>query len=268
MQMNSVLKIVVLLVTVLFMIGCQSAVKKDYARLPTPPRKVVEQPAVRLPGEDNTPEIAAYAPLEPGIMAFSDRLYFMLDSDLEWQIGETSKRIVVPLGFVSDGASVPKVFWPLGLVPYGVHGRATVVHDYMYWFQQCSRKQTDNIMLIALKESGVSFIKRFILTVGVKWFGGFAWRENARDRQNHFSRLIARETAAKSAGWFAEWTPRYPYPKGSPAEPFQAPIPFTWKEYEAFLKTEGARDPVLSAPDYCHCGDSMKVPQGDDELCQ
>ncbi|MFT5135672.1 MAG: hypothetical protein ACI9XU_001861 [Arenicella sp.] len=248
-------KIVFLLVAVLFMIGCQSAPKKNYAQLPPAPRKGVEQPVFEAPGE-------------PGILSFSDRLYFMLDSDLEWKIGETEKRIVVPPGFVSDGASVPKIFWPLGLVPYGVHGRATVVHDYMYWFQQCSRKQSDNIMLIALKESGVSFFKRLILTVGVKWFGGFAWKENARDRQNEFSRLIGLENATKPMDRFSSWKPVYPYPKGSPAEPFKVPIPFTWKEYEAFLKTEGARDPILAVPDYCRCGDSMKVPQGNDEQCQ
>lgn len=253
--MNAALKIVVLLVTVLFMIGCQSAPKKNYATLPKPPRKGVEQPFLEAPGE-------------PGILAFSDRLYFMLDTELKWKIGETTNRIVVPAGFVSDGASVPKVFWPLGLVPYGAHGRATVVHDYLYWFQQCSRKQADNIMLIALKESGVSFFKRLILTVGVKWFGGFAWRENTQHRQNEFSRLIGLENAAKAMDLVSTWKSRYPYPKGSPSEPFSAPIPFTWKEYAAFLKTEGARDPVLSAPDYCHCGDSMKVPQGDDPLCQ
>lgn len=67
---------------------------------------------------------------------------------------------------------------------------------------------------------------------------------------------------------FSTWKPVYPYPKGSPAEPFQVPIPFAWKEYAAFLKAEGTRDPALSAPDYCHCGDSMKVPQGDDEQCK
>ena len=82
------------------MMGCQSVFKKDYVSLPVPPRKVVEQADVRGPGEDNTPQVEAQAPLEPGILAFSDQLYFMLDSDLEWQIGETSKRIVVPLGFV------------------------------------------------------------------------------------------------------------------------------------------------------------------------
>ena len=107
-----------------------------------------------------------------------------------------------------------------------------------------------------------------ILNVGLKWFSGFARRQNTRDRQNEFSRLIGLENAAKPMDRFSYCEPVYRYPKGSPAEPFKVPIPFTWKEYEAFLKTEGARDPILAVPDYCRCGDSMKVPQGDDELCR
>lgn len=255
MQFSGVLKKAVLLVVALFLIACHSPPKKNYAKLQPPPRKGVQSPAFE-------------APEEPGILAFSDRLYFMLDTDLKWRIGETEKQIVVPSGFVSDGASVPKIFWPLGLVPYGSHGRATVVHDFLYWFQQCSRNQADNIMLIALKESGVSFFKRLILTVGVKLFGKRAWRGNADDREVGFSRLIGLESASKPMDRFSSWKPVYPYPKGSPAEPFPIPIPFTWKEYAVFLKAEGARDPVLPVPDYCRCGDSLKVPKGDDINCQ
>ena len=254
-QMTRALKLFFLLVTVLFMVGCQSAPKMNYAKLPPPPRDGVTQPEFEAPGE-------------PGILAFSDRLYFMLDTELKWKVGETQKKIVSPPGFVSDGASIPKVFWPLGLVPYGAHGRATAVHDYMYWSQQCSRKQADNIMLIALKESGVSIFTQWILMAGVRLFGRLAWNENARDRENDFSRLISLESAGKFMDQFTIWKPKYPYPKGSTAEPFPAPIPFTWKEYQSFLKQEGARDPKFPAPDYCHCGDSRKIPQGNDSECR
>ena len=253
--MDRKLKLMILLLMALFMVGCQSAPKKNYAQLPPPPRKGVVQPAFQAPGE-------------PAIVAFSDRLYFMLDTELKWQVGETQRKVIIPPGFVSDGASVPKFLWPLGLVPYGAHGRAAIVHDYMYWSQKCSRKQADNIMLIAMKESGVSIFTQFILTAGVRLFGWSAWKENARHQENDYSRLIGLISAGEPQDPIPTWIPVYPYPKGSPAEPFQVPIPFSWKDYEAFLKQEGARDPVFTTPDYCHCGDSRSIPQGNDLQCQ
>ena len=243
--MGKNLKSVAVLAMVISVVGCQSANIKNYTQLPRPPRDGVETPAFQAPGE-------------PGILAFSDRVYFMLDTELNWIVGETQQKIVIPSGFVSDGASVPKVLWPFGLVPYGPHGRAAIVHDYMYWSQQCSRKQADNIMLIAMKESGVSKLTQWILTAGVRLFGGFAWRENARHRQDEFSRLVSVDSAG---------APEFPYPKGSPAEPFAVPIPFSWPDYALFLKNEGARDPVFTTPDYCQCGDSTRIPQENDSHC-
>lgn len=45
---------------------------------------------------------------------------------------ETDPNLLVrvPEGFVTDGASVPNVFWSL-LPPWGEYGQASVLHDYL-----------------------------------------------------------------------------------------------------------------------------------------
>ena len=40
-------------------------------------------------------------------------------------------QVIVPAGFITDGASVPRILWPL-LPPWGDKGtRAAMVHDYL-----------------------------------------------------------------------------------------------------------------------------------------
>lgn len=44
---------------------------------------------------------------------------------------ENSKRwITVPAGYLTDGASVPRIFWSI-IPPWGAYGQAAVVHDIL-----------------------------------------------------------------------------------------------------------------------------------------
>lgn len=238
--MLSVIKTIFVAAVALAIVGCQTMPAKDYQQLPRPPRKGVELPAFEAPGE-------------PGIAAFSDRTYFMLDTLLKWRVGETATIIEIPPGFVSDGASIPKVVQLLGLSPYGAHGRAAVVHDYLYWSQLCTRKQADNIMLIAMKESGVSLLTQWLIAAAVKIFGGSPWRENTDHLKNGFARVIQLD---------AEKTPRPPHPEAIPLGAREFPKQFTWREYEAFLKQAGVRDTFPSEqPYFCKFGNSTRVPK-------
>jgi len=42
-----------------------------------------------------------------------------------------SEVVNVPPGFATDFASVPRVFWAI-ISPWGRHGRAAIVHDFLY----------------------------------------------------------------------------------------------------------------------------------------
>jgi hypothetical protein len=66
--------------------------------------------------------------------------------------------VIVPIGFVTDFASIPRV----GRVLITGHGKdrwGAVVHDYLYSIGH-SRKGADRVFLEALEVSGVGWLKR------------------------------------------------------------------------------------------------------------
>lgn len=87
------------------------------------------------------------------------------------RIGET---ITVPSGFISDGASVPRIFWTL-FSPFGEYFRAALVHDFLYTGANrvYNRAESDRIFLEAMVEAGVPFIRRRLIYRAVR-VGG--WR--------------------------------------------------------------------------------------------
>jgi len=91
-----------------------------------------------------------------------------------------SKIIDVPVGFITDGASVPRVFWSL-FSPTGSYLKAAVIHDYLYVNQLFSRKTTDAIFLEAMKEVGegvFGFLARQTVYRAVRLGGWIAWNKN------------------------------------------------------------------------------------------
>src|SRR5258708_33483224 len=71
----------------------------------------------------------------PPLVPFADWDYYYLKDKLEWRSdADPSIRITVPVGFVTDLASVPRVFWSL-LPPAARYSYPAIIHDYLYWFQ-------------------------------------------------------------------------------------------------------------------------------------
>jgi hypothetical protein len=102
---------------------------------------------------------------------------------MAYRIGDTRDSIVVPAGFVAEFASVPRALWA-ELSPVGEHRLAAIVHDYLYWFQPCEREETDNLLMIAMTQAGVSDLRRGAVYAGVRLASGDVWNANrvARDR--------------------------------------------------------------------------------------
>ena len=88
-----------------------------------------------------------------------------------------SKIIDVPAGFLTDGASVPRVFWSL-FDPTGPYLQAAVIHDYLYNTQVFSRETADEVFLEAMKACGVGFITRQTVYRAVRFGGWVAWKNN------------------------------------------------------------------------------------------
>jgi len=131
------------------------------------------------------------APPPPPNAVDSPDLYFLkkgplaavLQRPMSYQIGNTRDSIVVPAGFVTEFASVPRLLWS-ELSPVGEHKLASIVHDYLYWFQPCEREETDNLLMIAMLTDGVSDLQRGAVYTGVRMGSTDAWNANrvARDR--------------------------------------------------------------------------------------
>ena len=162
------------------------------------------------------PIAAAPAPLVRG---FPDGSNWMIQSHVIHELAKDSPYIViVPSGFVTDFASIPQ---PLQLLrgrlsTTGRYGNAAVVHDYLYWRQDCTRGQSDNILAIAMKDADVSLLERKIIYEAVRQFGQSAWDGNRSARQSGMIRTVA-----------------------PPND--QVPLTGTWEEYREWLRSTRAK---------------------------
>lgn len=90
--------------------------------------------------------------------------------------GSITSKIKVPKGFTCDGASIPKFLWKIFGHPLeGDIVRAAVLHDYLYRTKRTSRKNADWLFFTIMREDGVGFIKRSLMWLAVRLFGGFCY---------------------------------------------------------------------------------------------
>lgn len=76
----------------------------------------------------------------------------------QWK-GEEAK-VNIPRGYLTDGASVPRIFWSV-VPPWGIYGAAAIIHDFLCEYlvilvdgklQKISRKEADQIFVAAMRE--------------------------------------------------------------------------------------------------------------------
>jgi hypothetical protein len=90
------------------------------------------------------------------------------DSDIAKRV------IVVPQGFVTDLASVPRVPVVYFLAG-GTSNEASVVHDYLYTSHLVDRQTADAVLREASAVTGVPAWRRSIMWAAVRMFGGSHW---------------------------------------------------------------------------------------------
>ena len=71
----------------------------------------------------------------------------------------------VPKGFVTDGATIPKIFWGM-LPPVHRYFPAAIIHDYL--LTQGSRAAADREFKIILKKLNISRLRRFLMAGAVR----------------------------------------------------------------------------------------------------
>lgn len=95
----------------------------------------------------------------------------ILLSPLAFESDLLSRQVVVPMGFKTDYASVPRLplaYWLFG----GVARQAAVVHDFLYGQGELPREQADRVFLEAMSVSGVPAWRRWPMFYAVRAFGG------------------------------------------------------------------------------------------------
>lgn len=128
-----------------------------------------------------------------------DRTFTLL-SDLLYSSDYLNLIVVVPAGFKTDLASIPRGLWNI-LPPIDGYDFAAVVHDWMYqtgeveitghpsilgenkpFPQHIDRGDADRILLEGMAASNVGWFKRWAIYLGVRAGGWIVWGRY-RDRE-------------------------------------------------------------------------------------
>lgn len=97
--------------------------------------------------------------------------------EFEYKIGslQSNEVIVIDKGFITNFASVPRIFWSI-YPPYSPeYGKAAVLHDGMYDAKLFSRRKCDAILKEAMGVLGASWVTRNIIWSAVRTFGMFTY---------------------------------------------------------------------------------------------
>lgn len=127
--------------------------------------------------------------------------YEVLDEFVYYRDNDGNIKLRVEEGFVTDFASVPRLFWSI-FPPFGRYTKAAVLHDRLcvafhnketwskitsdleklpaeYHNKVVTRKEADDIFLEAMKAIKVNKVTRWFLYNSVRLYGIFAYGKKA-----------------------------------------------------------------------------------------
>lgn len=129
--------------------------------------------------------------MKPKLLYFPKELRGTYIGEGIWMLTRTfeyhpdkGKTIEVPIGFKSDGASIPKFAYSIiGGQWTGKYTEAAIIHDFLYFSQEVKRKESDKIFIIAMKILGVSWWRRVTMYRAVRTFGWFPWNKRKKAKE-------------------------------------------------------------------------------------
>ncbi|MGH8083501.1 MAG: DUF1353 domain-containing protein [Lysobacter sp.] len=132
--------------------------------------------------------------------------YYALVKSIGWSPNpgqETLPPVRVPVGFVTDFASIPRPFW--SLIPRdGQYTFAAIIHDFLYWDQSMPREQADLVFKYAMQDFKVPAATISIIHKAVRVGGGGAWKGNATAKQSGEKRRLTQLPDDPLVTW-ADW---------------------------------------------------------------
>lgn len=152
---------------------------------------------------------------QPDLRPFNNRGEYELMEDAEYQWLDNTPsdklptantpfqaRLTIKKGFITDVASVPRIFWSLGYSPDGMYRGAALIHDLLYQLEGrvrgdseryryeeyniaeqkweikprvFNRKDCDEIFKQAMIALGVFGARAWVMHKAVNIFGALAW---------------------------------------------------------------------------------------------
>ena len=110
----------------------------------------------------------------------------LLDNVIHVSVELDALTTLVPGGFITDGASVPKFLWSL-YDPFGILLPAAIVHDYHYVMRQITKERADRLFReIVRSETEIGSVGEWATYRGVRRFGngGDEWELGVPKSQN------------------------------------------------------------------------------------
>lgn len=153
-------------------------------------------------------EFSSLAPPK-ALIPFKDWDYYYSQGISVWKpnLGQTFKPVAVPDRFVTDLTSIPQPVWGFGIRPEGAYAYAAVVHDYLYWMQDRTREESDEIFLIAMADSKVEEALRNRIYNAVRLGGNVAWNKNAELKRKGEKRVLRQVPKDFTISW-SDWKSR------------------------------------------------------------
>jgi len=174
-----------------------------------PPSATASQPPFSSPAQNDWLSKVEQEKIGPlALQRFRDPIYVLV-TPIGWRPNSANGKlpsVTVPRGFVTDFASIPKVFWS-ALPSDGTLAYAAAIHDYLYWAQSTDRETADNIFREVLIELRVASSTVSILYNAVRVFGNSAWSANAAAKKDGEKRVLAIFPDDPSISW-TDWKKR------------------------------------------------------------
>jgi hypothetical protein len=99
---------------------------------------------------------------------------WIVKEPLRYRSDVAERIIVVPAGFRTDLASVPRLPF-IYLLMGNTSTAAAVIHDFLYSKHLVKRRVADAVLREASKAIGVPWWRRNLMWIGVRVFGGSHW---------------------------------------------------------------------------------------------
>ena len=95
----------------------------------------------------------------------------------EYSFSYKDEKQTIPAGFISDGASIPRIFWRLLDPPLTARTFiAALKHDFAYQTAYCTKKEADMLFLKDMLNAGYPRWKTYCDYTGVRLFGWIPWK--------------------------------------------------------------------------------------------